>query len=129
MSARTIVASMLDATPAVSGGFVVGAAGRTLTLPSGEVHDLTRHGPLRRILWALAIAKERRSGAAMSTLELVEVGWPGEKMRHEAATLRVYTTIRRMRRLGLGDALVTRDDGYLIDPDVPIATEPEPAAG
>jgi hypothetical protein len=32
--------------------------------------------------------------------------------------LRVYTAVRRLRALGLGDALVTRDDGYLLSPDV-----------
>ena len=36
----------------------------------------------------------------MTTLEVIEAGWPAEKMRHEAATLRVYTTVRRLRGLG-----------------------------
>jgi len=59
----------------------------------------------------------------MSTLELVDAGWPGEKMKHEAATLRVYTTIRRLRALGLAEALLTRDDGYLLDPETAIVLE------
>jgi hypothetical protein len=56
----------------------------------------------------------------MSTLDVIAAGWPGEKMKHEAATLRVYTTLRRLRSLGLAEALLTRDDGYLFDPNLPI---------
>jgi hypothetical protein len=32
--------------------------------------------------------------------------------------LRVYTAIRRLRAMGLERVLVTRDDGYLLDPEV-----------
>ena len=32
--------------------------------------------------------------------------------------LRVYSIVRRIRALGLAEALVTRDDGYLLDPQV-----------
>jgi hypothetical protein len=100
--------------------FVVAPEGRSLTLPTGEAHELGRHGPVRRILWALAVARRDRPGEAMTTLDLIDAGWPGEKMQHEAATLRVYTTIRRLRGLGLDDALTTRDDGYLLDPTIPL---------
>lgn len=102
---------------------VVGREGRSLVLQGGVTHDLSRHGPVRRVLLALALAKLERPGAAMSTLDLVEAGWPGEKMRHEAATLRVYTTVRRLRGLGLSDALLTRDDGYLLDPEVDLSVD------
>jgi hypothetical protein len=37
--------------------------------------------------------------------------------------LRVYTTVRRLRALGLADALVTRDDGYLFDASVALSIE------
>jgi hypothetical protein len=33
--------------------------------------------------------------------------------------LRVYSSIRRLRALGLESTLITRDDGYLLDPAVP----------
>lgn len=99
---------------------LVTAEARTLSL-AGETHDLGRHGPVRRVLWALACAHRDRPGAALTTLDVVAAGWPGEKMKHEAATLRVYTTIRRLRALGLDDVLVTRDDGYLLAPATKIA--------
>ena len=44
-------------------------------------------------------------------------------MKHEAATLRVYTTVRRLRALGLAEVLLTRDDGYLLDPDAAFTLE------
>jgi hypothetical protein len=110
---RSLVESDSGAKP-----FVVASDGRELTLPSGDKHDLGRHGALRRLLWALAIARRDRPGTPMNTAQMIDAGWPGEKMRHEAATLRVYTTVRRLRAIGLGDALITRDDGYLLDTDV-----------
>ena len=125
VSASALVASLVGAhvTPASESSIVIGFEGRTLTLASGEAHDLARHGPLRRMLWALGVARRDKPAVAMTTLDLVDAGWPGEKMKHEAATLRVYTTVRRLRALGLSEALLTRDDGYLFDPDVVLALE------
>jgi hypothetical protein len=119
MPASKLASALVDARGSTA-ALVVGVEGRSLTLPSGESHDLARHGPLRRILWALATARCERPGIAMSTLEVVAAGWPGEKMKHEAATLRVYTTVRRLRGMGLAEALLTRDDGYLLDPEVAV---------
>lgn len=132
MSASALALAMVDAPKDASGvtatsasaAITVGPEGRWLLLADGTRHDLARHGPVRRVLHALALARSDRPGSAMSTLDVVEAGWPGEKMRHEAATLRVYTTVRRLRALGLGDVLVTRDDGYLLDPDTALALEP-----
>ena len=123
MSASSLVATLVGEHASSSSGIVIGLEGRSLRLASGDSHDLTRHGPLRRILWALAVARSTNAGVAMSTLDLVDAGWPGEKMKHEAATLRVYTTIRRLRALGLAEALLTRDDGYLLDPVAAIVLE------
>jgi hypothetical protein len=121
MPASKLVRTLVDPTSRAA-TIVVGDEGRSLTLPSGESHDLGRHGPVRRILWKLAVMRRDHPGLPTPTLDMIEAGWPGEKMKHDAATLRVYTTIRRLRALGLGDALVTRDDGYLIDPAVALTT-------
>lgn len=127
MSASKLAIAMVEepavAAPAAPTGITVGPEGRWLLLEDGTRHDLARHGPVRRALWALSVAKNERPGHAMTTLEIVEAGWPGEKMRHDAATLRVYTTVRRLRALGLSDVLLTRDDGYLFDPDATITLD------
>jgi hypothetical protein len=102
-----------------SSALLVGPEARWLVLANGARVDLVRHGPVRRLLDALVTARLERPGEALSAEALIEAGWPGERMRHSAGLLRVYSTVRRLRRIGLGEALVTRDDGYLLDVDGP----------
>jgi hypothetical protein len=99
-----------------AGGWVVGAGARWLRAPGGERVSLARSGAMRRVLDALVESRLRAPGAPWTADALFAIGWPGERARHESSLLRVYTTIRRLRRLGLEGALLTRDDGYLLDP-------------
>ena len=96
--------------------FVVGAESRWMIPPGGARVDLVRYGPVRRLLDGLVVARLEQPGAALSAEALIEAGWPGERMRHSAGLLRVYSAVRRLRRLGLESILITRDDGYLLDP-------------
>jgi tetratricopeptide (TPR) repeat protein len=98
--------------------WLVGAGARWLANPSGERVDLVRHGALRLVLDALVDARAGSPGKAISADALLEVGWPGESIRYDSGMLRVYTTIKRLRALGLGKTLITRDDGYLLDAGV-----------
>jgi hypothetical protein len=41
-------------------------------------------------------------------------------MLARAASMRVYATLTRLRKLGLAELVVTRGDGYLIDARVPL---------
>jgi tetratricopeptide (TPR) repeat protein len=75
---------------------------------------------LRRLLAALVAARIDSPGRALSTMELFERGWTGEKAMPGSASNRVYVSIAGLRRLGLKDVLVARDGGYLLDPEVPI---------
>jgi hypothetical protein len=52
--------------------------------------------------------------------ELLEAGWPGERVGPEAGFARVRNALSTLRKMGLRDVLLTRDDGYLLDPAVPI---------
>ncbi|MCA9590801.1 MAG: hypothetical protein KC657_36130 [Myxococcales bacterium] len=97
---------------------VIGPDARWLLLSNGARVEMGRRGPPRRILLALAEARVRRPNTALTAADLVEAGWPGERMRHASALMRLYTTVRRLRRLGLADVLVTREDGYLLAPQV-----------
>ena len=119
MSTRTHaelgVPSCASASPA---RWAVGAEGRSLVSPGGEPLDLTRHGALRRVLDALVTKRLASPGVALSADALLELAWPDERVRYDAGMLRVYTAVRRLRKLGLGGALLTRDDGYLLDPAV-----------
>lgn len=95
---------------------VVGKESRWIIPPRGERIDLVRYGPVRRLLDRLVNHRLAEPGNALSAEALIEAGWPGERMRHTAGLLRVYSAVRRLRRLGLEPVLITRDDGYLLDP-------------
>jgi predicted ATPase len=97
-------------------GWTVGAEARWLMAPGGERISLARHGSLRRVLDALVERHLEAPGAALSAMALLDVGWPDERVQHDSGMLRVYSVVRRLRALGLGSALLTRDDGYLLDP-------------
>lgn len=94
--------------------------GRTLEL-SGRPVDFSRRGPLRRVLLALVEARLDEPGRALSAVEVQAAGWPGEKMYPESGAARVYMAVRRLRELGLEAALLTRDEGYALDPALDVA--------
>lgn len=103
---------------------VVGLDSRWVITPCGRRLTLLRYGPARRLFERLVVKRIEEPGIAIAPHDLVEVGWPGEKMQHTAGLLRVYSAVRRLRRLGL--TLVTRDDGYLIDPHLPVRRDVGP---
>ncbi|MER2567001.1 MAG: AAA family ATPase [Myxococcaceae bacterium] len=87
----------------------------------GDEHfDFSRRGPLRRVLVALVETRLHSAGRPLSASDVQEAGWPGEKMFPESAAARVYMAIRRLRELGLGVALRTVDEGYLLDTNVDV---------
>ncbi len=123
--ARGVVEALLDAPSSmVAAGakdaLVVGRDARWMTPPGGARVDLVRYGPVRRLLDRLVDERLARPGSALTAEQLIEAGWPGERMRHSAGLLRVYSAVRRLRRLGLEPLLVTRDDGYLLDGSAPV---------
>jgi hypothetical protein len=78
-------------------------------MPDGREVDVTRRGPLVRMIEFLG-----RAAAPVSPHDLFAAAWPGESVRHESALFRVYTTIRRLRALGL--PIATTSDGYYCEP-------------
>jgi len=95
---------------------VVAADGTWFEAPGAPRADLRRRGVLRRFLRALVAQRLLAPGVGLTQQRLVEVGWPGERIRPSAAAARVYTTIRQLRAFGLGGHLRTHADGYLLDP-------------
>ena len=84
----------------------------------GDRIDLRRRGALRRILVALCEHHEKAPGTGLGVQSLVDSGWPGERVLVDAAATRVRVAVSTLRRLGLRSVIVTRDDGYLLDPRV-----------
>ena len=76
---------------------------------------------MRRILDALVDRRLTAPGTTLTADALVALGWPDEKIQYEAGLRRARMAIVGLRNLGLRDLLLTRDDGYLLDPSVPLA--------
>jgi hypothetical protein len=72
------------------------------------------------MLKALAEHRAESPGAALPLGSLLDAGWPNERVGPEAGAKRVYTALWELRRLGLKELLQSRDDGYLLDPKIPI---------
>ena len=98
---------------------------RTLTPPGGEVVDLSARVPLAGIVHALIEKRVEAPGQPLDTTALLAAGWPGEKVRPEAATNRVKVALSTLRKLGLRDVILHRGDGHVIDPNVPLVVRDE----
>lgn len=96
--------------------------GRLLSFRGMRI-DLGRRAALRRIAEALVARRQRDGARALSLADVVAAGWPGERMHPDSAATRVYTAVRTLRAMGLRDVLLTRDDGYMLDPDVVLDVE------
>lgn len=86
----------------------------------GERVDLARRGAVRRMLAALVEARLARPGVTLDRDALSNAGWPDERILVEAAATRVRVGVATLRKLGLRDLIVTRDDGYLLEPTVSV---------
>ncbi len=105
-------------TVAPSGVLEIAASGRWFRLAGGERVSLSRRHALRLLVQRFAEHRLGSPGQALTPAMLLEAGWPGEKVRADAGTLRVYNAMSTLRRLGLREVLLSRDDGYLLDPAV-----------
>jgi tetratricopeptide (TPR) repeat protein len=89
--------------------------GRKMQFVGEPAQDLTRRGPLRRILLRLVEHQQSEPTEALSAEEVIDAGWPDEKILHDAALTRVYTTMNRLRTIGFEPWLQTLDSGYALD--------------
>lgn len=80
--------------------------------------DLRKRGAMRRMLHALAEARRQAPGKALDAATLVQAAWPDERLLASAASTRLRVAISTLRKLGLRDVLLTRNEGYLLSPDV-----------
>lgn len=94
---------------------MVSEDGTWFQTPAGRV-DVSRRGAVKRILVGLCRARGESAGKTLGVDELFEIGWPNERIPYESQVRRVYTAIWTLRTLGLEGLLLTRDEGYLLDP-------------
>ncbi len=97
-------------------------------VPPGKTRPVgmaDREAP-RRLLLSLAQHRVVRPRDPLPIEKLVEIGWPGERIKPSAAAARVYTAVATLRTRGLQDALLKTENGYLLDPEVPVVLPRDP---
>ncbi len=100
----------------IHGALVIDSDGKRAVLPDGRAVDLSRRKNVRLVLVALARARRDAPGTIVSAEALLEAGWAGERMRPDAATKRLHTAIWTLRSLGFEAVVLTKEEGYLLDP-------------
>ena len=98
----------------------IGPDARWFEPPGGARVDMLRRGAIRRILLELAMTHRASPAQALPIGRIVEIGWPGERIHPIAAANRAKVAVNTLRKLGLAGILQTRDDGYVLDPQVPV---------
>ncbi|MCB9707162.1 MAG: FHA domain-containing protein [Myxococcales bacterium] len=96
--------------------------GRWFRLPQRERVELAHRRTLARILAALVAQRAAAPGVPSSVAELLAAGWPDERVLERAGANRVHVALTALRKLGLRELLLRRDDGYVVDPDVDVRT-------
>lgn len=96
-----------------------------MVVDGGEREDLSRRGALRRVLESLveAHAADPEGEEHRSVYELLEAGWSEQPADPESGKSRVYTTVSRLRELGLEEVLETVEGGYRLHPDLTVEVE------
>ncbi len=95
--------------------------GRSLHVPNANVPvDLSRRRALRAIVGLLAARRVGAPGEVVTPHEILEAGWPGERVSADAAMNRVYVALTTLRNLGLRDAIVTGAGGYMLSPAISV---------
>jgi len=115
-----------EATPCGEEALWVCESGRWFQPPRKDRVSLQRRRALPHVLARLIDVRLSSPGVALSVSDLLEYGWPGERVQPEAGADRVYMALSTLRKLGLRSALLSRDDGYLIDPTLPVRRVPVP---
>ncbi len=105
---------------------VIGPDSAWFRPPGGVSQSLGAHGPVRRILLALSARAADAEPRGLSLDELREIGWPGEKIRPEAAANRVHVALAELRRRGLKAFIVRLPKGYALSDRVPIRRSDAP---
>jgi hypothetical protein len=100
-------------------------SGCWLRPPRAERVILSRQGALFLLTKKLVEHRLEKPGQALPVEALIRSGWPKEKMRPESGYDRLYTSISRLRRLGLDQILIRQRNGYLLDPRIRVVVAEE----
>ncbi len=90
--------------------------GSSFAIDGQAVVDLSAQPLLAKLLAELAGLHASERGATRSIEALFALGWPGERAAASSVEDRVRAVVKRLRKLGLGDVLETKDGGFRIAP-------------
>ena len=116
--ARRLLSAALPDAPSRAGTAALVVEGALIAPPDGAAFDLARRPTLGRVFEGLLAQRLEAPGEPLDLDALLAAGWPGEKVLPDAAANRVYVAIATLRKLGLRSVLLSRELGYLLDPDV-----------
>ena len=85
----------------------------TWVSPPGRPRVSLARRPILRAVLALLV-RRHLADREVTTDEVIDAGWPGERMQRESALQRAYWAIWTLRALGLGQNLVTSERGYAL---------------
>jgi hypothetical protein len=94
--------------------------GRWFRVRGQERVELAHRKTLARVFAALVAQRRSAPGVASSMAELLAAGWPEERVLERAGANRVHVALTTLRKLGLREWLLRRDEGYLIDPEADV---------
>jgi predicted ATPase len=114
--ARRVVSRLLASRPGAMRRVVVASDGEWFTCGAERV-SLARRRSLALLLARLAGSP----GRSVAIDDLFAAGWPGERVPAASAKRRVYVGIDTLRSLGLRDAILQHERGYMLAPNVEIA--------
>lgn len=106
----------------------VTADGKWFRLPGGEGVSLHRRPALALVLAHLVRSRIDAPGEGAALEALFAAGWPGERIDPHSAAMRVHQAVATLRKLGLRAALLRKQDGYLLDPSLPVTRVAKPDA-
>ncbi|HEY2366188.1 MAG TPA: tetratricopeptide repeat protein, partial [Polyangiaceae bacterium] len=124
--AARMLTRVLDAPPKqpepkpIVGALTVSEDASNVWLPTTARVSLEKRKPVRLLLLRLIQEHAKKPGSPLTVDDLLAAGWPGERVIRDAGASRVYVALGTLRKLGLRDVILSRDGGYLLDPQVKI---------
>lgn len=94
-----------------------------------QIFSIKKHMAMRRILVRLVERHLASPGTTLDVETLAAAGWPGERIRDDAARNRVKVAVAGLRKHGLRDILVHHGTGYSLRLDLTVevrASLPDP---
>lgn len=95
---------------------LVGAGGAWIQLPGQARQEVLPKAAHARILASLAQAAEQGPNMVREAEDLIEAGWPGERIQYSAAKNRLAVALSGLRKLGLKELIQRHEQGWRLDP-------------